>query len=367
MKKKISIYQFFVLMTILPYGSASLFFLAPEAKQDAWICLLSYSLIGILLQIIYITLYNKYPEDTLVTYMPKIYGKFIGSILGIMYIVYFTYAATRVFRDFSELISAFSLQHTSKLIFGMVFIITIIYAIYNGIENISNLVQLCFLIIIIIKIGSFFLISSMSDVVKLYNLKPILSDGILSVLKKSWRLIAFPYGETLVFTMLYPLVIENNKIKKVAILSIVTEAILLSLNNILFISTLGVNFATSTNFPLLETYRLIQISDFFSKTDIIFILLFLVGGFFKICIFLYAAVLGTSQILNLKNTRFLSIPFGIIVLISSLLIAKNYPQHIKTGLGYVINYVHIPMQIIIPIITLLVYYIKNLILNKNKI
>lgn len=361
MKKKISIYQFFVLITLLPYGSASLFFLAPEAKQDVWIALLVYSLVGILLQIIYITLYTKYPEDTLVTYMPKIYGKFIGSILSIVYIIYFTYAAIRVFRDFLELISAFSLQHTSKLIFGSIFIITIIYAIYNGIENISSLLQLYFLIMIIVKIGSFFLILSTEDVFKLYNLKPILSNGILSVLKKSWRLIAFPYGETLVFTMLYPLVIENSKIKKAAILSIVTEAILLSFNNILFISTLGVNFATSTNFPLLETYRLMQIGDFFSRVDIIFIILFLVEGFFKVSIFLYASVLGTSQIFNLKNTRFLSIPFGIIVLIVSLLIAKNYPQHIKIGLVHVINYVHIPMQIILPLITLLVYYTKNLI------
>lgn len=367
MKKKISIYQFFVLMTILPYGSASLFFLAPEAKQDVWIALLFYSLAGILLQIIYITLYNKYPDDTLVTYMPKIYGKLIGSIFSIIYVIYFTYAAARVFRDFLELISAFSLQHTPKLIFGLVFIATIIYAIYNGVENIASLVQLYFLIVILLKIGSFFLILLTGDVFKLYNLKPILGQGILSVLKKSWRLITFPYGETLVFTMFYPLVIQNNKIKRVAILSIITEAILLSFNNILFISTLGVNFATSTNFPLLETYRLIQVSDFLSKTDIIFILIFLIEGFFKICIFLYGAVLGTSQILNLKDTRFLSMPFGIIVLISSLLMAKNYPQHIKAGLGYVVNYIHIPMQIIIPVLTLLVYYVKNLICNKNNI
>lgn len=366
MKRKISVYQFFILMTIVPYGSASLFFLAPKAKQDVWIGILLYSLAGILLQIMYIKLYVKYPEDTLITYLPKVYGKLIGSILGIMYVAYFTYAAARVMRDYSEVVSAFSLKYTPKIIFGAVFIITIIYAVYNGIENISSLAQLFFLILITIKIISFFLILSTDDVFKLQNLKPILSQGILNVLKESWQLILFPYGETLVFTMIYPSVIENSKIKKAAILSIIAEAILLAFNNIIFICTLGVNFATLTNFPLFETYRLIQIGEFLNRLDILFLLLFLADGFFKISIFLYAAVLGASQIFKSKNARVLSIPFGIIVLIVSLLIAKNYPEHIKAGLTDVLYYIHIPMQIVIPIATLIVYYSKNLILKNSK-
>ncbi len=347
-------------MTIVPYGSASLFFLAPKAKQDEWIAILLYSLGGILLQLIYISLYKKYPNDTIVTYMPKIYGKFLGNVLSIAYIVYFTYISSRVFRDFVELISAFSLQHTPKIIFSLLFIITVIYAVYNDIDNISSLAQLYFIIIIVIKIVSFFLVIAPQDNFKFYNIKPILSSGILDLMKKSWPLITVPYGETVLFTMFYPLVIENSKIKKAAVLSIIMDAILLAINSITFICTLGANFASSTNFPLLETYRLINIGDFLSRLDIIFILVFLVDGFFKISIFLYGAVLGTSQILRLKNTRILPIPFGAIVLVAALSMAKNYPQHIKFGLNYVVKYVHVPMQIIIPVLTLLVCSVKSL-------
>lgn len=360
MKKKISLYQFFVIMTIVPYGSASLFFLAPEAKQDTWIGVLLYSLAGILLQIIYIWLYRRYPQDTIVTYMPKIYGKFIGNIFSAAYIAYFTYIAARVFRDFVELIAAFSLQNTPRIVFGILLAVTVSYAVYNGIENISSLAQLYFIIIIAVKIISFFLILASPDIFKLYNLKPILSNGILDLLKNSWPLVTVPYGETVLFTMFYPMVIKDKNIKKAATLSIIFDAVLLALNNILFICTLGADFAVSSNFPLLETYRLINIGDFLSRLDIIFILAFLVDGFFKISIFLYGAALGTCQILNLKSTRALSIPFGFIVLVMALLIEKNYPQHIKTGLDYVVKYVHIPMQIILPVVTLIIYKMRNL-------
>lgn len=366
MKKKITVSQLFMLMVLVPYGTASLFFLVPKAKQDEWIAILIYSLAGILLQIIYVTLYYKYPEDTLVTYLPKIYGKFIGNFISILYIIHFTYIAARVFRDYLELISAFALPQTSMWIFGLLFITTIIYAIHNGVENLFSLGQLFFFILIAVKLTSTFLLAFTVDIVGFHELEPILSDGIFSLLKKSWSLTAFPYGESMVFTMIYPLVIENSKIKKAAILSTVVEAILLATNSILFILTLGVNFAPLTNFPLLETYRLIQIGDFLSRFDILFILIFLVNGFFKVSVFLYAAVLGTSQILHLKNTKSLSLPTGIIVFIASLSMAKNYPEHINIGLGFVIKYLHVPLFIIIPVLTLMFYYIKNFIKQAQK-
>ncbi|MEY8000117.1 GerAB/ArcD/ProY family transporter [Clostridium sp. Mt-5] len=363
MKEKISIYQFFILMTMIPYGTASLFFLAPEAKQDVWIALLLYALPGILLQIVYITLYDKYPKDTLVTYMPKIYGKFIGNILSIIYITFFSYISIRVFRDLLELTASFALRHTSKLIFGLVFMIPIIYAVYTGIENISSLIQFYFIILLTIKLGSFFLILlSSDDMFKLQNLKPVLDNGILNVLKNSWQLITFPYGETIVFTMLYPFVLQKNKIKKAAILSIMVDALLLSFNSIVFICTLGVDFATLSNFPLFETYRLMHIGDFLSRLDILFMILFLVEGFFKLSIFLYTAVLGASQVFNLKQNRFLFIPF--IVLILSLLLEKNYPQHINIGLNYVPKYISLPLEIVLPTLTLIIFYTKNSILKK---
>lgn len=358
MNKKISIYQFFALMTIFPYGTASLFFIVPKAKQDAWIALLFYSLVGILLQIMYLTLYSKYPKDTLITYMPKIYGKFLGTFFSVIYISYFTYIGSRVLRDYLELITSFSLQHISFLLLSVVLMIPITFGLFKGLYNIASLCELCFIIILFIKILTIILLISTKDAIKLSNLKPVLSEGFIPLIKNSWHLMLFPYGETVFCTMIYPLVIEDKKIKKFAILSIIFEGILLAISSILFIATLGVNFATLTNFPLLSSYRIIQISSFLSRFDILFILAFMLGGFFKEILLLYISILGASQLFKIKNIKFLSIPFVITVIILSQIIAKNYPEHIHIGLETVVNYIHLPMQIIIPAITLVIYYIK---------
>ncbi|AGK95168.1 GerAB/ArcD/ProY family transporter [Clostridium pasteurianum] len=86
MKEKITAHQFFIIMFLLPYGSAVLFYLSPETKTDIWIGILAYGIIFVIIQMIYISLFNKYPNDSIVTYLPKIYGKFIGYILSIIYI-----------------------------------------------------------------------------------------------------------------------------------------------------------------------------------------------------------------------------------------------------------------------------------------
>ncbi len=114
MKKRMSIYQFFVIMILFQYGSVVLYFLSSDARQNIWISYLFYSLVGILIQIMYITLYEKYPNDTLITYLPKIYGKFIGNVLGLIYICYFIYIASIIFREFMDLTSVTALRYTPK-------------------------------------------------------------------------------------------------------------------------------------------------------------------------------------------------------------------------------------------------------------
>ena len=88
MKEKITSSQFLAIMFLVPYGTASLFFLTPEAKRDIWIAMLFYSLVSIIIQMIYISLFNKYPGDSIVTYLLKIYEKYIGFILSIIYMVF---------------------------------------------------------------------------------------------------------------------------------------------------------------------------------------------------------------------------------------------------------------------------------------
>ncbi|ERI91362.1 spore germination protein [Clostridiales bacterium oral taxon 876 str. F0540] len=364
MKIKITAFQLFIAIIIVPYGSALLFYMAPEVKHDAWLAMLIYIVPGILLQILYTYLWSKHPQDTIISYLPKVLGKVIGNFLGILYVVFFTYIAARVLRDFSSLINIAVLTKIPMIWISICFLTVVTYATYLGMENLFRSAHIILILWLIFLVLSWiFLFTSPGDL-KFHNLKPVLEDGIMTVIGKSWRLLFFPYGESILFTMFYPYVIQSSKIRKAAIFAIIAEGLLITLNLIMFISVLGVDFATNSLFPLLQTLRMMNIGETFDRLDIVTVLFMITAGVMKISFFTYGAMLGTSQILKIKDTKYFALPFSILIFAASILIARNYPQHVKIGLDISIKYFHLPIMIIIPIVTLLVLYVKNLIKSK---
>ncbi|MCJ7690130.1 MAG: spore germination protein [Clostridiaceae bacterium] len=192
MKTKISTYQLFSAIVLVPYGTAVLFFLTPKSKQDAWISMLIYIIPGIILQLIYLELWRKYPKDTIITYMPKIFGKVIGYTLSVIYIIFFAYIAARVTRDIIELILIAVMPRMSMYIIGIVFMSTAIYGAYTGIENLSRVCQIFFILLSIIFIMEWVFLFFTPDAIKFYNLKPVLENGIFSVIQEGGLLLLSP-------------------------------------------------------------------------------------------------------------------------------------------------------------------------------
>jgi len=122
---------------------------------------------------------------------------------------------------------------------------------------------------------------------------------------------------------------------------------------------LGTDLFTRAPFPLLSTISKIQLANFIERLDVLFMLYLVIGGFFKISIFFYAAVAGTADIFGFKNQTKLSFPMGALVLFSSITIASNYSEHIKEGLKIVPIYIHWPFQILIPSFLLIIAFFKN--------
>lgn len=364
MKTKISASQLFCSIVLAPYGSALLYLITPNAKQDAWIAMLIYVLPAVILQVIYTSLWSKYPDDTIVTYMPKVFGKVIGTTLSIIYTIFFAYEAARVLRDLTSLITITTMPKVSFTLTALLLTLVVAYGIYAGIENLCRAAQFILPMLVLLFILEWVFLFTTPNALKFYNLKPVLEKGIISVIKEGWKLITFPYGETILLTMLYPSVVEISRVRKTTVLAVIFLGILLTLSSIMFLSVLGVDFASTSLFPLLQTIRIMHIGESFDRVDIFLTLIMVVGGFIKISLFTYGAMLGTSQLTKLKDTKPLAIPFSILIFGTSLVIAKNYPQHIYIGQVLTLTYVHLPLAVFIPIIALLLLWIKELIKNQ---
>jgi spore germination protein KB len=358
-KAKINANQLFVLIVLFELGSALLVPLAIEAKQDAWLAILLGMAGGFILFLIYHRLYQFYPDLLPTEYAQKIMGKSFGRLFAFLYIHYFAYLAARVLRDFGEMLVTFFYIETPLFIVSALLMIVIIYSVRKGIEVLARTGELLVVLIYLLGSSGFILIVA-SRLIDLNNLKPVLEEGIWPVMKvaitQTWHI---PFGEAIVFSMVLPYLNNQKKAKITGLLALGLSGITLALVMAINISVLGVNLTSRSHFPLLSTIQTIKVADFLERLDVFFMLAMVIGGFFKISIFTYAAVTGTANLFNINEPSQLAYPIGIVILFLSITMANNFPEHFQEGLLVVPLVLHLPFQVIIPLLFLVAAFFKN--------
>jgi spore germination protein KB len=358
-RAKIDARQLLVLIVLFEHGSAIVIPLGIGAKQDVWLAILLGLTFGLLLFFIYYRLYRYYPNAPLTTYVQDITGPSIGKVLAFVYIVYFLYIASRVLRDFGELLLTFAYPETPLFILNAIMMLTVMYGVYKGIEVVARTGELFLTLLYLLAVSGLILVIS-AGLVDIHRLQPVLEEGWRRVWKVVFaETLYVPFGEMIVFTMLFPYMNNPKKTKQAAIIGMVLSGLNLAIIMTINVAVLGADVVARSAFPLLDTIRRIRVANFLERLDILFMIALIIGGFFKISVFFYAAVIGIANVFRVQNHQRLVYPLGLMVLLLSIAIASNYPEHITEGLKVVTIYMHVPLQIIIPLCLLIIAAIRH--------
>ncbi|WP_066052546.1 GerAB/ArcD/ProY family transporter [Robertmurraya korlensis] len=349
--EKLSLWQLFILIFIFEIGSAAVVSTGNDAKQDAWIALGVAMIFGLGIGLFFHFLLSRAPGKNLFEIFQLCLGKWMGGALIIMYILYFIYIASRVLRDFCELITSFIFEQTPVEFVAITMVVVIIYMLYLGIEVMGRTSEIFipyfFSFIIIIGIAVF-----ISGEMEFTNLLPILGEGIKPVVKAVFpQLLTFPFGELIAFTLIIPYTSEFKKSKKIILLAVFASGLILIYNAILQIATLGVQMRARSNFPLLSSAREISLLEFIERVDLIVVFIVMYGIIIKVGVFFYGALKGL-ELLSKRPYRMHVVPLGAIITFLSVKISDNFAEHIEEGLIVVPMFLHIPFQFILPLLIL---------------
>lgn len=352
-KEKISGIQLFSLIFLFELGTALVVPLGMSAKKDAWIAILLGLAGGVCLYFIYISLSRLYQGQPLTSYIPKILGKYIGWPLGLVYVIFFTYTAARDLRDFGELLLASLYDQTPLFLIVTLMAIGMIFVLYQGIEVFARTGEIYIIILIIIGfLGNLFVL--FSGIIDIKNLFPILEKGWKPVVYTAFpHTLIFPFGEMLCFTMLLPYFNKPQKALKIGLSAMLISAIILSYTISVDIAVLGVDTAGRTTFPLLTTISMVNIAEFLQRLDAIAILTLIIGNFFKVSIYFYAAVIGTSDLFKVQKQK-LVWPIGMIILFFSVIIASSFSEHLKEAFSKGPMFIALTMEMGIPLLLLII-------------
>ena len=349
-KEKISAYQLFWLIVALILGDAVIISPGGSCGRDAWIAIIISTLGGLILVSIYGYIAILHRDKTLIEILRVTFGNFLGNIFGVLYIWYFVHIASLIARSYGEYLVITNYSETPRVALSLFLMVLIGYLLKKGIEVAGRLGELAIPITLIFTIIlTIFTIQEM----EVSNIKPFFENGFLPVLKTSYRLLTFPFGETVVLLMIFPFLNKKSNPIKVSLLATSLVGMFFLLISIRNVFVLGASVMSKITFTNHTISTLIQsaVFDPFLSISLVIVAIFQAG------LFTFGATLGLCQLFKLGNYRVFIFPvIGIIITLSEWLY-QNF-QQIGLHANEIYPYYAIPFQFIIPFLILIISLFK---------
>lgn len=357
-KETIGANQLFALILLFELGTALVVPVGLESGHAVWLAILLALPGGLVLYLIYIYLYRQFPGMIISEYTRKILGNVIGWPLSLTYIPVLLFNGSRNLHESGELLVASSYDKTPMFIINAMMIIAVIYILYKGIEVFARMAEIYLLIILLMGLVSCFLIVT-AGLVKLDNLFPLHASDWRNALQSAYLNIwLFPFGEMVCFTVIFPKVRNARVAKRTGLVAIGLSGLILSFVHAIEISVLGADIYDRATFPIFSTITLVNLANFIQRLDALVLLTLIIGVFFKLSVYCYAAMMVTADLFKVQDSRKLAVPVGIVVLFGAFISSANYPIHMNEG-RVVLKYILPYFCAAVPILLFIVHYIRS--------
>jgi spore germination protein KB len=336
-------------------GSSIITSPAASAGHDSWIANLIGVMEALLIVGVFCALANQFKDKTLIEINDLVYGRILGKVISLIFIWYIFHLGALILIHFGQFFVTEIYTETpmAVLLIGMVAVCA--STVGRGIEVLarSSTVMVSFISILIITD-----LALATPYMNIKNLLPVLDLPVGKLLTAAHSAAAFPYAETVAFTMIFTF-LNNRKGRyapaATAILISGLTLTLLVLRNTLVLGPMQSNYV----YPSYEAVQMVDLIDILSRLEVVVAVFFIFSIYIKLSVLLYGTALGLSQVFNLRSYRPLIIPVGILMIILALTnVGSTVDLYTFIDKGYPI---YAPLfQLGIPLITLIVAKLRNL-------
>lgn len=321
---KISNKQFLLIVILFSIGTAILITpsrLANDVKQDAWIPTLLAVFVTILIIWLYNMLSDEFPNMTIIQYMEKILGKWIGRTVSLMFSITSLLVCVNLFSIVGQFITTQIMPETPIMAIYILYGCVIVFGVRLGVESLAKSAEIFFPWVIILF--TILIILLLPDV-EFKNIKPTLEFGFRPIIRSTILYISI-FSLPLVFLLtVFPVNLkEINKAKKSFHLGILIGGIVLFIITVMCILVLGHETTSRSTFPVYVLAKKINIGNFIERIEVILAIIWLITIFIKTSFYFYAGIKGIAQTLNLKDYCPLTLPVGMIVIASTRIFFPN--------------------------------------------
>lgn len=338
-------------------------FVVNVTRQDSCYAILLAFAASIPVALMYIKFFEIFPGKNIISINDIVFGKIIGKIVSCFYLFFFFSLVFLNVREVCNFVTGYILPETPLYAVSILFVTVCAYAAYKGITVMARYAFLCSALIFGFKIFSTVLLFPQMD---FSNYLPAFQLPLINYVNSVHVLLTLPFSEFMVFMMIFPYVVENDreKIKKYFFSGMVIGFVLMLIVCIRDWAVLG-DVATVVTQATFQATRMINIDDVLSRLEVLFAVGLLVLQFYKVSILLYASSIATAQIFGLKSYKSLVPVLGILAICYSIIVWDTVAESSYWGSNVAPFYSSF-FEIVIPGITFIIVLIKQRKNKKNK-
>lgn len=340
---KISPRQFKILVIMCFIGTSILLTpggLASEAKQDAWIAAILGSIVGLFFVWFYIIVGSRFGNLTLIDYSYKILGKWLGSVVSLLYVSFFLINCSTIVWFVGDFVTTQIMPETPIQFTNILIVAIVVIGTRLGLETFSRAGEILYPWVI----GLFLiLVFFAAKDIKPQNLQPSFEYGFKPILRGALLYASYSSMTLIVLMMIFPNNANNLKeTKKSFLKGTLLGGIMIFIVTTLAILVLGHSITARSTFPTYILAKKVRLSTFLQRIESVIAILWLITIYYKILLYFYGGVLGLAQILKLKDYRPLTLPMGMIIVILSLVVFPNSTYSMvwtsTTWIPYILTY-----------------------------
>ncbi len=362
MKKEIiSDKQGINITTLFLFGSTLIMGTGGESKNSLWLAIILGLILAVPIVMVYGRISYRYPGRDLYDILQEVFGKITGKALSMIFIWFSFHLGSLVLRNFGEFMSTVGLPETPKIVPIIIFSLVCALGVKYGIEVIAKCS--CFFIIIVISLLILFIILTIPNM-EPENLLPIMGNGLAPILKGAFSVFTFPFGELVVFLLVFDSLSKPESAMKVYLKALFFGGFFIAFVGLRNVMVIGESI-DNVYFPSYSAVSRINIGNFIQRLEVSVIIIFILSGFIKISICLLSSAKGLAKLFEFKDYRFLVIPVSLLMINLSDILFDN-TMEMSEWSQEVWPYYAFPFQVILPIVILIAIEVKER-FKKNKI
>ncbi|KPV41799.1 GerAB/ArcD/ProY family transporter [Alicyclobacillus ferrooxydans] len=322
--------------------------------RDAWFCLLLGVVIGTGILYMQTKLAQFFGRASLIQYTMSLFGRWAGSIVSWIYILFFCFVAGLTIQELSLFMGVIYPETPARFFLIFEFLL-IAWVVRGGGEVVTRVIQLILPILVIVGLAA--ALFSMRDKDP-SELLPLFDHSFMNFVHGTLIYVVM-VCDLIVFGMYYSDVVDIDKlVKKGWIISVI--AVLMFIGPTTGpIMVFGQKLAAALPYPTFAEIKYIHISGVFERMDIAAVLLWTMGAYVRASVYVLGATRAVAHLFNEQRETLYTLPVTVFVAGLSLSVLPNSREDIHQFLYSQYLLIALFVGLVLPLITVLLVLIRG--------